>query len=252
MKEREVRDQVELVLIHGSELGGWLWDPLLAKLGRPALAVDLPGRGAKPAVRRALGLGDAIEAIASAVDEAGLQRMVVVAHSFAGVLVPGLAERFGERLRAVVWLGATVPQQGKSWVDLLPAGQRHILRAIYRLRPAGILSPRKESLRLLCNDLDESTALDAVSRRVPEPPGHLLQPVEAEMPLGVPSHYVRLLQDRAQAHDACDASISRLRGASVHELDAGHLPMLSQPAALAVLLEQIAACYDRTAAEPAG
>lgn len=240
-----MRDRIELVFIHGSELGGWLWDPLLAEIVRPALAVDLPGRGAKPAVRRALGLRDAIEAIAVAVEEAGCQRMVVVAHSFAGVLVPGLAERFGERMQAAVWLGATVPEQGKSWVDLLPRGQRRILRAMYRLRPAGILSPRKESLRLLCNDLDDATAMDVIARRVPEPPGYLLQPVEAELPLDVPSHYVRLLQDRAQADDVRDASISRLRRATVHDVDAGHLPMLSQPARLAVLLEQIANSYDR-------
>lgn len=249
MKEPEVRDPVELVLIHGSELGGWLWDPLLAEMRRPALAVDLPGRGAEPAVRRALRLGHAVEAVAVAVEEAGCHRVVVVAHSFAGVLVPGLAERFGDRLRAVVWLGATVPEQGKSWVDLLPSGQRRILRAMYRLRPAGMRSPRKESLRLLCNDLDEATAVDAMDRRVPEPPGYLLQPVEAELPRGMPAHYVRLLQDRAQGHDVRDASISRLHEPRIHDLDAGHLPMLSQPAALAALLEQIAGFYDRTAVE---
>jgi len=242
-----VGDRVGLVLLHGSELGRWVWDPLLAELARPALAVDLPGRGAEPAMRRTLGLGDALDSIAGEVDGAGLGDMVVVAHSFAGVLVPGLAERFGERLQAVVWLGASVPERGKSWVDLLPAGQRRLLRAMYRLRPAGMLSPRKESLRLLCNDLDEATAVDVVDRRVPEPPGHLLQPVEAELPLGIPSHYVRLLQDRTQTDAMLEASITRLRGATFHDLDAGHLPMVGQPAATAALLEQIATPYDRTA-----
>lgn len=240
-------DRVGLVLIHGAELGGWVWDPLLAEVRRPAVAVDLPGRGGEPAARRALGIDDALGAIADAVDQAGFGRVAVVAHSFAGVLVPGLAERLGERMQAAVWLGASVPERGSSWVDLLPAGQRHLLRAIYRLRPAGMLSPRKESLRLLCNDLEEATAIDVVDRRVPEPPGYLLQPVEAELPLGVPSHYVRLLQDRTQTGDVRDASITRLRDPTLHDLDAGHLPMLSQPAALAALLERIATPFDRTA-----
>ena len=35
------------VLVHGAGMGANCWDPLLPFLDRPALAVDLPGRGSR-------------------------------------------------------------------------------------------------------------------------------------------------------------------------------------------------------------
>jgi hypothetical protein len=34
-----------VVLIHGSTLGGWLWERVVPHLSCPSIAVDLPGRG---------------------------------------------------------------------------------------------------------------------------------------------------------------------------------------------------------------
>lgn len=54
---------VGFVLIHGSELGAWLWERLVPLLRRPAPAVDLPGRGSRPADRRSLSLEDAVGSV---------------------------------------------------------------------------------------------------------------------------------------------------------------------------------------------
>lgn len=238
-------DRTGLVLLHGSELGGWVWEPVSALLPCPALAPDLPGRGSRPADRSALTLQHAVDAVVDDVRSWGDRPVVLVAHSFSGVLAPAVALGLDDRVRAVVWLGATVPQPGRAWISETSAAQRLLLRTIARFRPDGVLSPRKESLRLLCNDLDASTAGAALERRVPEVWRYLLDPVRvAALPAGVASHFVRLTQDQAQTPELRERSLARLPSAEVHELDAGHLPMLSRPAELAALLAGIARRYD--------
>ena len=235
-------DRAGLVLLHGSELGAWLWDPTVPRLQTPSLAIDLPGRHDPPERRRQLRLDDAISHTVAQItqwEEAG--RVVLVVHSFAGVLVPGVTRRLAGRVRGVVWLGATVPAQGQSWVDLQPAGQRRVLRILYRLRPAGALSPAKQNLKALCNDLDPAVAAQVIGRRVPEVPGFLLDPVDSPLPAAVEHHYVRLLQDRTADEQRHARNLAGLPNPRMHELDAGHLPMQSQPGALAALLDAVAA-----------
>ncbi len=234
------KDEAGFVLIHGSELGAWVWEQVVAQLRSPALAVDLPGRGTRPADRRAIRLRDAVRSVAEDVGHWDVDRVVVVAHSFSGVLVPALAVSLGERVAAVVLVGATVPQDGKAWVDLLPLPQRLFLRGLYKLRPQGQLSPEGENRKTLCNDLDAETTAWFLERRVAEAPGYLLDAVPtATFPPNVPLHYVRLLDDRSMSDPVRDQMIRSLPHARVHDLHSGHLPMLSQPVALARLLDQI-------------
>jgi len=241
-----------LVLIHGSELGSWLWDRLVSQAASPTLAVDLPGRGAHPADRRSVGLGDAVTAVVHDVEQwTEADRVVLVAHSFSGVLAPAVTRALGSRVVAVVLVGASVPEPGRSWVDLLPLPQRLFLRMLYRVRPDGVLSPEGQNRKALCNDLDEATTQWFLDRRVPEAPGLLLDPAPtAEFPPDLPLHYVRMLDDRTTTDTKRDRMIRRVPGVIVHDLVAGHLPMLGQPQALADLLDRVALTADSHPAEP--
>ncbi len=230
-----------LVLIHGSELGAWLWQRLLPELDAPALAVDLPGRGRHPADRRGVRLQDAVVSVVDDIDGSPLDEVVLVAHSFSGVLVPQIAQRLGDRVVGIVLVGASVPRPGKPWVAQLPVPQRLLLRGLYALRPAGLLSPEAMNRKTLCNDLDEDLTTWFLAQRVPEAPRLLLDPVPAAtFPDGVPVHYVRLLQDHNLAPSAQDRLVALLPSPHVHDLDTGHLPMLSNPKALAGLLDDVA------------
>ena len=241
MENHHDRGDVGFVLIHGSELGAWLWDRVVPLLRRPALAVDLPGRRSRPADRRSLSLDDAVGSVVKDVEAWGVDRVILVAHSFSGILLPTLARKLGDRVAAVVLVGADVPEEGRGWVDLRPPAQRIFLRLLYRLRPSGALSPRGSNRKTLANDLDEQTTAMFLDRRVPEAPRFLLDPVSpATIPAAIPRHYLRLLQDRSLSEAARERMIGRLPGAQVHDLGSGHLPMLSRPDELAAILDEIA------------
>ena len=238
----ETPAEIGFVLVHGSELGSWLWERLTPLLAHPAVAVDLPGRSSRPAPARSVSIADAIEAIIEDARNCEAERVVLVAHSFSGVLHPPAVDALGDRVAAAVFLGAAVPAEGKSWADLLPRPQRALLRLMYRVRPDGVLSPASQNRKALGNDLDEPTIAWFLERRVPEPPG-LLQGVisPAVLPHELPRHYIVLTDDRSTTPDSRDAMIHRLGDVEVHELTTGHLPMLSRPTDLAALLESIAA-----------
>ena len=229
------------VLVHGAELGAWLWELLTPLLSHTAVAVDLPGRGTRPADPRAVALSDAVDAVADDAEHCDADRVILVAHSFSGVVIPPVVDRLGDRVAAVVFLGATVPEEGRSWVDLLPAAQRIPLRVLYRLRPGGMLSPAGQNRKTLCNDLDADSTDTFLERRVVEPPRLLLDKVSpATLPRRLPVHYVRLTRDRAVTEEQRTQAFRRLHEPQIHDLPSGHLPMLSQPAALAALLDRIA------------
>ncbi|MDP8970108.1 MAG: alpha/beta hydrolase [Actinomycetota bacterium] len=242
-------EPIGFVLIHGSELGAWVWDRLIPLLQRPTVAVDLPGRGSRPVAARSVSLEDAVQAVLDDAESCDADRVVVVAHSFSGVLVPPVVDRLGDRAAAVVLVGATVPEEGKSWADLLPAPQRHLLRLMYRVRPNGMLSPAGQNRKALCNDLDADTTAAFLERRVPEAPRFLLDKVSpALLPTGIPCHYLRLTDDRSITDTAREKMISRLRSVQTHDLASGHLPMLSRPEELAAVLEDIARGCEASAA----
>jgi pimeloyl-ACP methyl ester carboxylesterase len=230
-----------LVLVHGSELGAWIWDEVVPLLRHPAIAVDLPGRGRRPARGRDVRLGDAVDAVVEDAASLGTERVVLVAHSFSGILLPPAVHELGDRVTDAVFVGATVPVEGRSWADLLDGPQRTLFRVLARVRPDGMLSPEGANRTALCNDLD-AAATDRVLRdRVAEPPRVLLDPVSpATLPAGVATHLVRLTDDRAITRAARDASEARLPGANRHDLATGHLPMLAEPRQLAALLTDIA------------
>ena len=77
------------VLIHGGGATGRFWDRLVPRLDRPALAIDLPGRGGKPADVATLTVGEEAASVVADVDAADIDPpYVLVVHSSGGLVVP--------------------------------------------------------------------------------------------------------------------------------------------------------------------
>jgi pimeloyl-ACP methyl ester carboxylesterase len=220
-----VTSEAGLVLVHGAGMGAWIWDPLVASLGRPALAVDLPGHGSEAIPRRDVRMQAAVTAVAEAAAGWDDRALVLVGHSLGGVVALGAAARLPARTRAVVLVGGGAVPSGASYFSALPARDRLALKLAARLR---IRAPAAAIRRVLCNDLDEPTAeLVAERTSLPEPWRMYAEPVTWDaIPPMVPMTYVKLLRDRAASPPLQDRFASYLREPDVVTLDTGHLPML--------------------------
>jgi pimeloyl-ACP methyl ester carboxylesterase len=125
-------------------------------------------------------------------------------------------------------------------VDALGFVNRMVLRALFKLNPAGLKPSPAMIRRELGNDLSAEDAELVISRYAAELPGLYLTPAGAQ-PINSPSSTVKLLADQSITPVQQESMAARLHDVRLRELAAGHLAMLSAPDALAALLNHEAA-----------
>ena len=228
------------VLVHGGAHGAWCWEPLLPHLGEPALAVDLPGRGPRPADLARVGVADFAEAVVEEILARDLRHVVLVGHSLAGITLPRVAARVAGRIARLVFISCVLPEPGRSVLEALGASLPEGVGPDPG-SAAGVL-PEPVAREMFCNDMDESQARFVLDRLGPEATRPLVEPADlGGLASAVPRTYVRLLRDRALAPALQDRMLRRLGpAAEVVSFDAGHDAMISRPGELGELLRAVA------------
>lgn len=106
------------VIVHGAWGGGWAFrevDRFLTADGHKVYRPTLTGQGEKVHLAsRAVGLGTHIDDIVNVILFEDLHDVVLVGHSYGGMVITGVMDRIPERLRQVVFLDAAVPDDGES------------------------------------------------------------------------------------------------------------------------------------------
>lgn len=109
----------DFVLVHGAWQGAWCWRRIIPDLwarGHRAFAVTLTGVGDRVhLMSRSIHLADHIQDVAELVEVEELSRPILVGHSYAGLLITAVADRYRDRIGHLVYLDAIVPHSGESW-----------------------------------------------------------------------------------------------------------------------------------------
>ena len=116
------------VLAHGAWSAAWAWKkvrPLLRARGHELHTPTLTGLGdrghhASPAVDLETHVSDVVAML----DYEDLRDVVLIGHSYGGMVATGVADRVPERLRQVIYLDAFVPAEGRCLLDYMPEGVR--------------------------------------------------------------------------------------------------------------------------------
>jgi len=116
------------VLVHGAFHGGWCWRAVAEGLRAAGHAVFTPtmtGLGERShLLTPAVNLETHIADIQGVLKWEDLTDVILVGHSYGGMVVTGVADRMAERIRDIVYLDAIVPTDGQSTLDVQPPGQR--------------------------------------------------------------------------------------------------------------------------------
>lgn len=235
------------VLIHGAHHGAWAWDPLVPYLKLPAVAVDLPGRGA-PADLRSLAISGCAEAVIEQMRLAGMQQVTVVGHSLAGSVAWTVAAMAPDMVVGLVGIAAVFPPAGKRATDMWPTGLRWLPRARLAVRRGGPNEPLtlsdRNAARRLANDMDEDQTAWLLERLGPETAGLSTSRVpQLQLAPELSRGYVLCRQDMALPAGRQRAQADNIR-APIVELPTGHDPMLSAPQALARVLDGLTASWS--------
>ena len=112
------------VLVHGAWHGGWCWKrttPYLRAAGHNTYPITLTGLGARSHLARPdIDLDLHIRDVVSVIETEELSNVILVGHSYGGMVVTGVADRVPSRIRRMVYLDAFVPADGKCLFDYLP------------------------------------------------------------------------------------------------------------------------------------
>jgi pimeloyl-ACP methyl ester carboxylesterase len=112
----------QIVLVHGAWHGGWCWSrvaEILTAKGHRVLTPTLTGLAETAhLLTPAVDLNTHIDDVVRLVDAEGLDDFVLCGHSYGGMVITGVAERIPERIGAIVYLDAFVPEDGKSCLDM--------------------------------------------------------------------------------------------------------------------------------------
>jgi pimeloyl-ACP methyl ester carboxylesterase len=126
------------VLVHGGNISTETWNKLT--IGEPVYTEDghLGGRcwdGTVSFLRahnhrvfaptlkdEHTNLSGHIEQISALIAENVLRDVILVGHSYAGMIITGVADKMAERIRRLVYLDAALPDPGQSLFDVIVAG----------------------------------------------------------------------------------------------------------------------------------
>jgi pimeloyl-ACP methyl ester carboxylesterase len=229
------------VLVHGAWHGAWCWDavvPLLTARGHHVRAIDLPGHGADPKPPGAVSWDDYMRRMGEVI-AASAEPPILVGHSLGGAVITGAADRWPERIRALVYLCAMLPDAP----DFMTRFQATSLLT-GAMRPSADGSALEVDPALVrdafYHDCSNADVARAESLLRPQPAGGLQMSFElAPSRFGrVPRHYVECLQDRA-IDIASQRTMHAKMPCTVHTLDASHSPFFSMPDRLADSLERV-------------
>jgi pimeloyl-ACP methyl ester carboxylesterase len=230
-----------IVLVHGGTFAASCWDLVLPHLRTPALAVDLPGRGSRPADLTTVTLDDFTAAVASDIDATGWDRTLLVGHSMAGITLPPVVGLREDVLAGVVFVACTVPAHGQSCAEAM-ALEVTDDAAVRLEEPADEMTGEDRARRSFGNDLDDEQYAWMTDRMLGgEAFGVVAEPCDLSgLTEAVPRFWVRLGLDAIVVPAMQDAGVGNIGGAEVIDLDAGHMAMVGRPVELAGILDDIA------------
>ncbi len=224
------------VLVHGSWSGGWQWREVrerLERAGHRVLTPSLTGMADRHhIVTDDVGLHTHIDDIARLIEWEELDDVVLVGHSYGGMVITGAAAVRSERVAHLVYLDAFLPRPHECAWDILP-WQREAFEPLRLSDRPWLVDPVDVAAFFpeLGPDFD-------TRRLTPMPVATHTEPVgAAPEPGAIAGTYVH-----ATAPAFFDESAQRARsdGMRVIDVDDGHMLLTSSPDAVADILLGVA------------
>ena len=234
------------VLVHGGAHGGWCYRkvaPLLRQAGHEVYTPTMTGVGERSHLVSAdVDLDLHIRDITAVLHYEDLRDVILVGHSYGGMVITGVADRANDRVGRLVYLDAANPVNGQSLVDV--AGP-----IIEATRPAGkvvdgvelVLLPSPDAgLFYVVTDPDDVAWMG--DRLTAHPWKCFEQPLELtnEAALWAIPQYHIVCTSTLATRDPEMIAKAQAEG-RLWDIDTGHDLMITEPEAVADALLKVAA-----------
>jgi pimeloyl-ACP methyl ester carboxylesterase len=230
------------VVAHGAWSAGWAWKkmrPLLRERGHELFTPTYTGLGERVHLGLlSIDLDSHIQDVCAVLTMEDLRDVVLVGHSYGGMVATGVADREAGRIARLVYLDAFVPRDGQCVFDLHPADARERMRAAAQRDGEGWLVPPSPPPP----DTPAADLAWMAPRRLPHPISTFEQPIRLSGAVDrLPRTYIYCTRPRPG--DVFRQFAERARTETswqYREIDSSHNPHITAPDTLAEMLDEIA------------
>jgi pimeloyl-ACP methyl ester carboxylesterase len=228
------------VLVHGFWHGGWCWKkivPLLRAAGHDVLTPTLTGLGerrhlAHPGVNLDTHLTDVLNVL----EYEDRHDVVLVGHSYGGMVITGVADRAPDRVRHLVFLDAVIPKDGDSFMTFVPAQSAAKFDEQIQTLGDGWTLPQGTPDQWGVTDATDIAW--TIPRLAPQPAETFRQPLRLQHEIRCPATYILCTKPDEFAGFA--DKVRDQPGWKCREIPTGHDAMITMPQQLADLLLEAA------------
>jgi len=230
----------KFVLVHGSFHGGWVWKDVAATLRNAGHTVHTPtltGIGDRShLISPNIGISVNVTDIVNYLEYNDLQDVILVGHSYGGLVISGVAEACADRLKRLVYFDGFIPEDGQSAWDIAPAAQERWENRASQTSPAWLVPPPDPTVKY-----GEHTDRVEWHREQLTPMAMWTHEERLQLPdnkaATLPRSYIECTQYEIFQHMAEKA---RTEGFDFYSLDTHHNPIVYQPELVSDTLLSIA------------
>lgn len=216
------------LFVPGAWDGGWDYakvDSILSAHGNIVYRPTLTGLGERVHLANpGINLTTYINDIRNLMQFEDLHNVILVGHSYGGMVISGVAEQVPGRIKQLIYLDAMVPNDGESAKDV--CGDLWAPMTQGNIKDSMVLYP-----------------FGTTPKDVPQPLNTFIEPVKLSNPLArkIPAVFIQMTKDGkgSPAHDKMGIARAKERKWKIYSLEGGHYAMREQPENLVKKLEEI-------------
>jgi pimeloyl-ACP methyl ester carboxylesterase len=225
------------ILVHGAWHGGDVWQPLVKELqtvGKQASAVTLTGLGErKHLLSDAIDLETHIQDVVGHIESQDFDEVTLVGWSYGGMVIAGVLPRITQRVKAMVYVDAFVPDKNMALIDYILAPEGKTYYEEFKNSRQAIPPPPFEFF-----GMRDSYWISHLAPRVsPHPWKTFFQPVQTyPAAREVRTSYVYCKHDEPTPLTATWEKLKAEQSIGLYEIETNHYCMLTHPKWLTTVL----------------
>ena len=233
------------VLVHGGGHGGWCYRKvagLLRQAGHDVFTPTLTGLAERShLVSPAVDLETHITDIVNLLAYEDLRRVILVGHSYGGMVITGVADRAADRIAELVYLDAAHPRDGESLAHIAPTQMEPTYAGVRVVGDVELVMWPFPGMAQFFGITDPLDAAWTESKLTPHPWKCFSQPltlVNGDTATRLKRTNINCTASLRGSPD--EARARQLEGERNFEIDTGHDLMITEPEAVTGFLLQVA------------
>ena len=233
------------VLVHGGGHGGWCYRKvakLLRDAGHEVYTPTLTGVGERRHLLTTdTNLATHITDVVNALEYEELREVILVGHSYGGMVITGVADQAADRIQELVYLDAAHPRNGQSLVDTAPQAMAFARSSSQVVNGVELVMWPNDAMVAAMGASDPDDVATLRAKMTPHPWkcfDEQLKFMNGDAALKIPRSNINCSGSLRQSSDA--DRTRQLDGRRNFEIDTGHDLMITEPRKVTDMLIEIA------------